>query len=260
LRIVLSVVLFLLTSAAAYAQRDPLIGPEQFPEYRNLSGLAGGGYGVDSQGFASLSGPVALSSPNAHVLGRSQWRVNFAAASFSSSPEFSQARTNGTLTFTYGQTFGRINIAGTHMFLSAHPEYADNLQIQLIPRERERMVFSAGVQGLIGANKSQGDNEPNDKRDSRSFFGVATYRVDTTRSPLYLSAGLGTRRFKHGFGSASYQAVKPIRLWVEHDGFGVNEGILYTYKPADKKRGFELNVSAGYLNARYFVFSTGVGF
>lgn len=89
---------------SAGAQGDPTIGPGQFPQFRNLSGLSGGGYGVDSQGYSSLSGPTAFSTPIAHVLGRGHFRLELAKASFGLFPNISGRGSNGTAVIAYGQT------------------------------------------------------------------------------------------------------------------------------------------------------------
>ena len=79
-----SAILLLLLPLPALTQRrtDPLDGFAQYPQFRNLSGLAGGGYGVDVEGRASLSGPTAFSTPVAYVMGHNQWRIVGATMSF----------------------------------------------------------------------------------------------------------------------------------------------------------------------------------
>src|SRR4051812_501459 len=60
--LILCVVSILIVCPAArrcFAQ-ESLAGPEKFPEFRNLSGLAGGGYGVDWRGYYALGGPTGL--------------------------------------------------------------------------------------------------------------------------------------------------------------------------------------------------------
>src|SRR5207249_2501548 len=90
---------------ASAQRRDPFAGPGRYPEYRNLSGLSGGGYGLNADGYGSLSGPTALSTPIGYVLGRDQFRFQGAQASFTGSPEFGEHKSNGTGAFAYGHTF-----------------------------------------------------------------------------------------------------------------------------------------------------------
>src|SRR2546423_5802030 len=112
----------------ALAQPDPLSGVSRYPEFRNFSGLAGSLYGVDSQGYRSLSGPVALSSPVAHVLGRSHLEIGGGNMSFNSSPEFRQGPSNSTIAITYGHTIERVNIAFSEFLISEALNQAWNLQ------------------------------------------------------------------------------------------------------------------------------------
>lgn len=255
--------------------QDPVAGREQFPEFRNFSGLAGSGYGVDSKGYPSLSGPTAFSTPVAHVLGHDHFRVLFAKTSFTSSPEFSNKKSDGTLFGTFGHTFGRINVAITDMVLSDTLNQAFNLQAQYIPSADSRLVGSIGIQDLRGGGGSAGNGVAGDDRNSRSYFGVVTYRVDTGRSPnvsdpaedddsvrrpLYVSLGIGTRRFHDPFGSVSYQVVKPVRFWAEHDGFGFNEGVTAAWMVGTGKHRVELSTTIGLQKSRYFTWAASLGF
>jgi len=84
------VAMLLLSSVAAMGQ------PHTYPQFRNLSGLAGSGYGVDLQGYRSLSGPVAYSTPVAHTLGRNQFEIVGGTLSFTRTPELNPSQSNGT--------------------------------------------------------------------------------------------------------------------------------------------------------------------
>src|SRR5437016_12117087 len=97
----------LLPASASFAADDPTAGPERFPQFRNLSALAGSGFGADARGFSSLSGPTALSTPVAHVLGHNQFRIAGGKMSFDSSPTLSSGKSNGTFYLMYGATLGR---------------------------------------------------------------------------------------------------------------------------------------------------------
>src|SRR5262249_4334278 len=142
--------------------------------------------------------------------------------------------------------------------LDLHQSY--NLQVQYIPAEGARWVGSVGVQHINGGVGSQGNGGPFDDRTSRSAFGVVTYRWDTSRSPIYLSAGIGTRRFKPFFGSISHQVTGPLRVWVEHDTFGVNYGVLGTWLVWPHTHRTEINLLLGIIKGKYFTFSLGTGF
>jgi hypothetical protein len=256
----LMVVFSVIVPVTCFAQRDPLSGVNRFPEFRNLSGLAGGGYGVDADGRLSLFGPTALSTPVAHVLGHNHLFLLAEKASLRSSPRLSGGDTNGTLAATYGCTFGRINFAATDMVISASGNQAFNLQAEYIPASNSPLVGSIGVQDIFGGGGSSGRDLPGDRRTSRSFFGVATYRIDTKASPFYVSAGIGTRRFAKGFLSASYQVCKPLRLYAEHDGFGPNYGALIAWNTSRLYPMSQLAIRIGMVQYRYPTLGASLGF
>jgi hypothetical protein len=243
----------------AYGQTDPTTGVNSFPQYRNLSGLAGGGYGVDVRGYSSPAGPVALSTPVAYVLGRSQFRIGIARASFTSEPSFFK-KANGTGILTYGHTLGRVNVAVTGMMLSDRHDQSFHLQLQYISSPDSRWAGSIGVQDWGGGGGSSGTDFPGDERSSRSVFGVATYRWDCGTTPIYLSGGVGTRRFGQGFLGASAQVAQPLRLWIEHDGFGLNAGGLVTLRSGRGRGSLEYNLLYGMIKLKYAVGSLVIGF
>jgi len=219
-------------------QKDPFAGPEQFPEFRNLSGLAGG-------------------HNHFHIAG--------ASASNTSSPAFGSGTSHATLIGTFGTTLGPVNLAITDM-VKSFPRFdqAVNLQLQYSPKTEiaSRIVGSIGVQDIRGHGGSAGEGFPaDDRKSSRSFFAVITARATANgaKHPVYISAGGGTRRFNHGFFSVSGQVAEPARLFVEYDGFGANEGVLFTFNTKDKKP-VEFNAGVGLVKSRYFAFFGGIGF
>ncbi len=247
--------------ALARAQHEALVGPEQFPEFRNLSGLAGSGYGTDWQGHPSMSGPIALSSPVAYVLGHNHVHVVAGFMSNDSTPRFSESEANGTITGTYGATLGPVNIAITDMVLNTSKfSQSFHIQLQYVPQVESPMALSIGVQDLRGGGGSAGEGfGAAEQRTSRSFFVVGTWRVPKSRNPLFISGGGGTRRFAHGFASVSYQVIQPVRAFVEYDGFGANEGLLFTWMSRDR-RPIELNAGVSLVKSRYLTLFAGIGF
>lgn len=251
----------LIVPTVARCADDPTAGPEHFPQFRNLSALAGSGFGADRNGYSSLSGPTALSTPVAHVLGHNQFRIAAGKMSFDSSPTLSSSKSNGTFYLMYGATVSNVNIAISPMFLSDRLDHAFNLQAQLIPKEGSHVAFSVGVQDIDGTGGSAGEGfTTEDGRSSRSFFGVATYQLDTKRNPVFVSAGIGSRRFKGGFASVSGQIVEPLRAYAEYDGFGLNEGVLLTWKTGKAKKSPEVNAGVGFIRGKYVTILGGIGF
>src|SRR5262249_48623398 len=123
----------------ARAQGDPFSGPNQFPQFRNLSALGGCSYGVDEKGYFSLSGPTAFSTPVAPTMGRGQFRFAIGRTSFSSPPSVHSSRTNGTAFIAYGFTLGPFNITLSDLFKSNQFDQAYNLQIQYISPHNGRL-------------------------------------------------------------------------------------------------------------------------
>jgi len=246
--------------AQSRGSRNPFLGAEQFPEFRDFSALSGSTYGVDASGYVSLSGPTALSTPIAHVLGHGQFRLGGGFTSFNSSPAFRDHNSDGTFFGTYGQTVGRFNAAVSLMVLSIARNLSMNGQIQYVPAASSQWAASIGIQDWRGAGGSAGEAIAGDGRKSRSPFGVLTYRVDMLRSPVYLSAGVGLRRFQGGFGSVSYQVSQPVRVWMEHDGFGINSGVLLSWKTDRSTRSPEVNALIGLVKNRYLTLGGGMGF
>ncbi len=251
----------LLFAAARHgaAQQNPFVGSSQYPQFRVLSGLAGGGYGVDERGYGSLSGPTAYSTPIAFVLGRDQFEMGVSKTSFSLAPNFDNNHSNGKGIISYGHTFGSFNLMATDLFKSTVGDQAYNLQIAYMPSAKARLVPSIGVQDLLGHGGSAGIGQPTDQFSSRSVFGVLTYRLDTGGRPVYFSAGGGTHRFRHSFYSASYQVARPTRLWLEYDGYGFNEGALFSFRIGGR-RGPILNTMVGLVRTNYLTLSGIIGF
>src|SRR5262249_31349408 len=147
---ILAVLIIVVVSRSALAQGDPTSGPDRFPQFRNLSGLAGSGYGVGVDGHPSLSGPTALSTPVAHVLGPYHYQVSGAKMSFTSSPEITESKSNGTVAATLGLSYIKFNFAASIMFLSDIGDNAINLQAQYVPSSSSKLVGSIGIQDLDG--------------------------------------------------------------------------------------------------------------
>lgn len=252
--------MFLSFAVAGRAQSDPLLGKNQYPQYRNLSGLAGGGYGLDSQGYGSLSGPTAFSTPIAYVLGHDRIRLGIGALSFNGDPAFGGHRANGTGIITYGHSFGSVNIAFTDFIKSSKFDQAYNLQAGLVPFHDKPLAFSVGVQDVVGNGGSAGEKELTDRFSSQSVFLAATYRLVTTSAPVYFSAGIGTHRFGKAFASTSYRVARPLRLWLEYDGWGFNEGVLLAFRSGRRRTALETNATVGWVRGRYFALSLVFGF
>jgi hypothetical protein len=250
----------LVAASRTAAQRNPFSGPDQFPQFRNLSGLAGGGYGVDAGGNGSLAGATAYSTPIGYVLGHDQFRIGIAKLSYDSGPNWDNGHSNGKGIITFGHSFGQFNFTFTDLFKSLVLDQAYNLQIAYQPSTSAVLVPSIGVQDLLGHGGSAGIGNPTDNAISRSIFGVLTWRIDLPRRPLFLSAGGGNHRFSKGFASTSYQVAGPLRGWLEYDGWGFNEGFLLTYRTRVASKPMEFNADLGLVRGRYLAIAGVIGF
>lgn len=257
----------LLVGLAALGQ-GTLQGPGKFPEFRGLSGLAGGGFGVDAYGRPSLSGPTAYSTPTAYVLGHGHCQLTIDSIAANKGFQLG-GKGNQTLIAMYGHTVGHVNIAFTDMVLTGVGDQAYNFQVEYVPSPMKmpdgslRMphaIFSVGVQDFGGGGGSSGQGLPGDARSSRSVFGVVTYRLGNADRSPYVSMGLGSRRFAKSFASGSYQVLPPVRLWIEYDGFGVNFGALTVVHFTVAKRPMDFQFGIASVFGRYLATSAGLGF
>ena len=258
----LAQVLCVVSSLCAPQPRDhePNIGPGQYPQYRQISGLAGGGYGLDEAGRESLSGPTAFSTPIGYVLGHDRFQIAASLESFNSTPAVGIGTSNGHALVSYGHTFGAFNVMASDLVKSHYLDNAYNVQAGVLADSRSGLALSVGVQDVRGVGGSAGYGIPTDMNSSRSLFGVMTGRLRSWGGTYYLSAGAGTHRFGKGFASVSHQIVVPVRTWVEYDGWGINEGVLITRPMRAGKAALAFNGDVALIRSRFFTISTGIGF
>ncbi len=256
---------------AVCSAQNPFFGRNEFPQFRQISGLSGGGYGLDLDGWGSLSGATAFSTPLGIALGHDQVRLGADVTQFSLnhlSGSFSNNRYGSSKAFfTYGHSFGdELSVAYSYFVKSYRGDASTDLQVSYKPKGQDQVSISAGVQDIVGDGGSAGANIPGDTDTSRSIFGAITTHVPLGNNPLYLTGGWGSRRFDKGFASSSYQIIGPFRLWTEYDGFGFNEGILLagrvhnTTEEGGPAHGFEANLMLGFIRGRYPTAALTLGF
>lgn len=254
--------------SSALGQTRPFLGEAHFPQFRQVSGLSGGGYGLDLDGWGSLDGPTALSTPLGVALGHDQVRAT-GNDTFFGFNSFAHANSTGKIGLMYGHTFGSFNLAYTYFIKSNAGDASTNLQLSYDPHNAAIPNVSFGVQDIVGNGGSAGQFQPTDNESSRSFFGALTYKVPigpTGSTPLYLSGGWGTRRFGKGFASATYQLAGPLRIFTEFDGFGFNEGFLLAYRnhgmndEDQPQHAFEADLMLGLIQGHYPTVGVTLGF
>ncbi|MBV6458514.1 MAG: hypothetical protein HONBIEJF_01644 [Fimbriimonadaceae bacterium] len=220
----------ILAPILALAQNE-LTGKDLFPQFRVLSGLPGGGFGIGKDGVPSINGALAFTTPIGYSLGARRFAVTFGSVSFdrrfraldSGGSNTQGGSGNGTLAAMAGfeiPRWGRITIS--HTYLSSIGDNAQNLQWQLPLRLRhDTLGVSIGVQDITGKGGSSGENLPGDGASSRSFFVAGTIKA----GPGHLSAGIGTRRFRNGFASYSVPLANRFNALLEYEGWHWNAGL-----------------------------------
>ncbi len=248
---------FLLTSIVALAHSQVDFGPETYPHYRGMSGLAGGGFGVRPDGSTGMDGAMAISTPIGFSL--RDWHGSLGASSLSYSKSFTGInifkRSNNfhsggvaDAIFGYGGNWGAVTLS--YELLSTVLDHAINFQYEL-PLQSSTYGVSVGAQDIQSHGGALGENvaPAGSNTKSRSLFVVGTALVT---KGLYVSLGKGDFRFKKGvFGNASYGLTPRVKLVGEYDTFTWNYSVAYGLgkipglKPYG--RSIEPVLSAGYV-------------
>jgi hypothetical protein len=244
-------------------------GFNQFFNYRTWSGLPGAGYGLTADGNIDPSGAMAYSTPIAYSLG--QWRVASGGGLVSSTSSFvlpnlpgfhTVSGSDGKGEVAFGVDLGQAGML-TCEYMLLSKEWDQVYNFQLTPfRQQGRLRMAVGVQDLLG-HGGAGQRVvtlKNGKKDyitaySQSPYGVGTYDLGWNGS--YVSAGLGQRRFDHGFANASTNLFSNAKLFTEYDGEFVNVGVNYAVPVGSfgignrKYRKIFLQLNAGEAASRY---------
>lgn len=239
----------------ARAQADTA-GYHQYPQFRVLSGLPGGGFGVLPDGTPSIRGAAALATPIGYTMGRLHGAVGLFNTGNDANPfsfdSFSKTttQTNGTLqTMIAGSYKGFRGTAG-YMVLSREGDAAFNFQIS--PPLKGRVGVAVGVQDLSGGGGASGTFFRGDDDSSRSLFAVGTYDLG---KDSYVSLGTGTRRFEGVFGNVSTPITPRLKAVAEYDTFNFNGGLIYNTGSfrsiGDKSASVEGNIFLGLVRGKY---------
>ncbi len=263
--------------AAGAGAQTGLVGRFSYPQFRGLSALPGGGFGVRPDGAASIDGAMAFSSPVAYALRPGGFVLAFSSISqdgrfrFQSRGSDLNVDANGTGAILYGTDLkvGRLTVAD--MIYSGQLDNGYNLHFS--PNARDDydeehggfrpLQFAFGVQDLFGDGGTSGDTngadpalDAADRKSSTSVYVVAT---DALPHGVYVSAGVGSGRFRFGFGSVSAPLFRRARLAVEHDGFSVNAMLAYSPPLRIGPEG-GTTLSLGLVRGRYATFAVALHF
>lgn len=221
----------LLALVAGASAQSELTGEGRYPQFRGLSGLPGGGFGVSPDGRLGVNGAMAFSTPVAYSLRPGRGALAYSSISRDGNFRFGNSGSgdantdaNGSLTAMYGLDLrvGHLTVGA----LAFSGLFDTGLNAHFTPDQNERPVqFGFGVQDIAGEGGTAGGGIPGDTDNSTSTYVVGTAAL---RGGVYVSAGIGTARFRHLFASASVPAFKRARFLVEHDGFNLNAFLAYS--------------------------------
>ncbi len=229
---------FLFVGGSALAQ--PLSGARQYPQFRNMSGLPGGLFGVNSMGRPSMWGAMGISTPVGYSLSDYHVALGFANMSRDRTLRFpngsrdaSDANGTGQAMIGIPTSYGAVTISGM-----LHSGVGDSvLNLQYAPSFGPRglgvkgLGVSVGVQDAFSTGGSAGQGQPSDNDSSRSYYVVATYEI---KQGIHVSLGKGDRRFAGLFGNASISVGPRVKLVVENDTFNTNYAVAYSLGPLKK--------------------------
>lgn len=201
--------------------QSELIGPSQFTETREMSGMPGGCFGVMPDGTPSIKGAMALSTPIAYSLDHWHWAAGINSTSPSSrfsgldfKPHGTSSSGTGELMVGIPTRWGAFTYSA--MPIDIHLRMATN--IQFTPRQNGMVRVGVGVQDLFNSTHTFRPREP---RKSRSPYVVAT------ANPVaggFISLGYGNQRFGGVFGNMS-QSFGNWKAVAEYDTYNWNFGV-----------------------------------
>ncbi|RYG25840.1 hypothetical protein EON82_05660 [bacterium] len=242
--------------STAWGQKE-LSGTQQYPQFRGLSGLPGGGFGVGRDGRPSSLGAAALATPIGYTMGRSSYAAGFFNTGENSNPFGSDIGNEGETNHGNGSLFGmagfsyrgyRLTVGG--MVLSTAGDSEMNLQFS--PPTMGRFGVAVGVQDVFDVAGASGEGiDLRESHSSRSFYLVGTYEV---ARGTFVSLGKGERRFQGVFGNVSLPVTDRLRALVEYDSFNFNGGLLYNTGRIGRKVGdksLECNLFLGTVRGKY---------
>lgn len=201
---------------------------EYYADFRYMSGLPGGGYGVSQDGQVGFNGALQMNIPVGYTPGAGQYALmaSTSATNGGIPTSINDEDANSTLALGFGTTIQGHALWIADMVVDSGWDDAINLQFQLLPERENRPAVSVGVTDLT--NDFYSLYSQSNIHDSRSFFVAATRQFSAGTHPFWGTVGFGNRRFNdRPFAGLSYQANPRVKVMAEYDGWNVNAGAAY---------------------------------
>ncbi len=201
---------------------------EYYTDFRYMSGLPGGGYGVSQDGRVGFDGAMQMNIPVGYTPGVRQYALmaTTSATRGGIPTSINDDDANSALALGFGTTIQGHALWIADMVVDSGWEDAINLQFQILPERENRPAISVGITDLT--NEFYSLYSQSNIHDSRSFFVAATRQFGDDEHPFWGTVGFGNRRFNdHPFAGLSYQASPRVKVMAEYDGWNVNAGAAY---------------------------------
>jgi hypothetical protein len=196
-----------------------------YADFRDHSGLPGGGYGVSTDGRVGFAGAVQLSIPIGYTPGAGEYAAAGSATKEGGIPtDIGDDDVNSTLASGFGTTIRGHELWIADMEIGSGGWSAYNVQLRVLSERGTRPGVSIGVVDVLNGTPSFTTPD----HGARSCFVAATRQLGDAEHPVWGTLGLGDGRFHDRlFAGISYQATPRWKAMAEYDGWGVNVGTAY---------------------------------
>lgn len=207
---------------SAYAQAG-FTGPDTYPQFRDLSGLAGAGFGVTRDGHVGFNGAYSLTTPIGHGLRGGEYVFGLGNRSADKKLRMigysadTGVNSGGSAQLLVGMNTSLGTFTFSSLWMSSQLDSVQHLQFNPKMPNGGRWGLSFGVHNIDGRGQNAGEGEPTDKKFSRSFYVAATCEYADGN---YLTLGKGELRFQGFFANHTHSFNERLKYVLEYDRFG----------------------------------------